>query len=76
MTERKEETAEETMRRVIRGMVGEEAAEMAERWVMDQLETVREVAGGKFEAKQWVEESSVTSCQHCRAEFSMMNRKQ
>ena len=76
MAERKEETKEETMRRVIRGMVGEEAAEMMERWVMDQLEAVREVVGAKFEAKQWVEETSVTACQHCRAEFSMMNRKQ
>ena len=70
------ESKEETLRRVVREMVGEEAAEMAERWVVDQLETLRKIVGTKFEVKQWVEEASVTACQHCRAEFSMMNRKQ
>ena len=56
--------------------LSEQAAEMAERWVVDQLETLRKIAGAKFEVKQWVEEASVAACQHCRAEFSMMNRKQ
>ena len=74
--ETKVESKEETLRRVVREMVGEEAAEMAERWVVDQLETLRKIAGAKFEVKQWVEEASVAACQHCRAEFSMMNRKQ
>lgn len=76
MAETKVESKEETLRRVVREMVGEEAAEMAERWVVDQLETLRKIAGEKFEVKQWVEEASVAACQHCRAEFSMMNRKQ
>ena len=76
MAETKVESKEETLRRVVREMVGEEAAEMAERWVVDQLETLRKIAGDKFEVKQWVEEASVAACQHCRAEFSMMNRKQ
>lgn len=76
VAETKVESKEETLRRVVREMVGEEAAEMAERWVVDQLETLRKIAGEKFEVKQWVEEASVAACQHCRAEFSMMNRKQ
>ena len=76
VAETKVESKEETLRRVVREMVGEEAAEMAERWVVDQLETLRKSAGEKFEVKQWVEEASVAACQHCRAEFSMMNRKQ
>lgn len=76
VAETKVESKEETLRRVVREMVGEEAAEMAERWVVDQLETLRKIAGAKFEVKQWVEEASVAACQHCRAEFSMMNRKQ
>ena len=76
VAETKVESKEETQRRVVREMVGEEAAEMAERWVVDQLETLRKIAGEKFEVKQWVEEASVAACQHCRAEFSMMNRKQ
>lgn len=76
VAETKVESKEETLRRVVREMVGEEAAEMAERWVVDQLETLRKIAGDKFEVKQWVEEASVAACQHCRAEFSMMNRKQ
>lgn len=76
VAETKVESKEETLRRVVREMVGEEAAEMAERWVVDQLETLRKIAGEKFEVKQWVEEASVAACQHCRAGFSMMNRKQ
>ena len=76
VAETKVESKEETLRRVVREMVGEEAVEMAERWVVDQLETLRKIAGEKFEVKQWVEEASVAACQHCRAEFSMMNRKQ
>ena len=76
VAETKVESKEETLRRVVREMVGEEAAEMAERWVVDQLETLRKIAGEKFAVKQWVEEASVAACQHCRAEFSMMNRKQ
>lgn len=76
VAETKVESKEETLRRVVREMVGEEAAEMAERWVVDQLETLRKIAKTKFEVKQWVEEASVAACQHCRAEFSMMNRKQ
>lgn len=76
VAETKVKSKEETLRRVVREMVGEEAAEMAERWVVDQLETLRKIAGEKFEVKQWVEEASVAACQHCRAEFSMMNRKQ
>ncbi len=76
VAETKVESKEETLLRVVREMVGEEAAEMAERWVVDQLETLRKIAGEKFEVKQWVEEASVAACQHCRAEFSMMNRKQ
>lgn len=76
VAETKVESKEETLWRVVREMVGEEAAEMAERWVVDQLETLRKIAGEKFEVKQWVEEASVAACQHCRAEFSMMNRKQ
>ena len=76
VAETKVESKEETLRRVVRERVGEEAAEMAERWVVDQLETLRKIAGAKFEVKQWVEEASVAACQHCRAEFSMMNRKQ
>ena len=76
VAETKVESKEETLRRGVREMVGEEAAEMAERWVVDQLETLRKIAGEKFEVKQWVEEASVAACQHCRAEFSMMNRKQ
>lgn len=76
VAETKVESKEETLRRVVREMVGKEAAEMAERWVVDQLETLRKIAGEKFEVKQWVEEASVAACQHCRAEFSMMNRKQ
>ena len=73
VAETKVESKEETLRRVVREMVGEEAAEI---WVVDQLETLRKIAGAKFEVKQWVEEASVAACQHCRAEFSMMNRKQ
>ena len=76
VAETKVESKEETLRRVVREMVGEEAAEMAERWVVDQLETLRKIAGEKLEVKQWVEEASVAACQHCRAEFSMVNRKQ
>ena len=76
VAETKVESREETLRRVVREMAGEEAAAMAERWVVDQLETLRKIAESKFEVKQWVEEASVAACQHCRAEFSMMNRKQ
>ena len=51
VAETKVESKEETLRRVVREMVGEEAAEMAERWVVDQLETLRKIAGEKFEVK-------------------------
>ena len=61
VAETKVESKEETLRRVVREMVGEEAAEMAERWVVDQLETLRKIAGAKVEVKQWVEEASVAA---------------